>query len=211
METVQITVYKFDELPEDVQIKLIEKEREKEDFEWLYDEARETVEKFFKLSGVKSGRDRWLEFSLSHFEGNILELKGLRLRTWILNNWGDWLYKGKYYSLWSKTEKSFEYHKNGHPVLKKRRSKCQFTKDCVLTGVYYDNDFLEAIYDFIENYKNQKGAEYTTLEDLIQNCFESLKYTIEDEIEALNDDDHISDSIRGQDLRYDINGQQINF
>lgn len=217
MKTLQIETYKFRELPENVQNELIEKQRAKEDFKGLYDDAHETVKKFFKLSGVKEGRNSWLDFSVGSFDGNILTLTGLRLRTWIINNWGEWLYKSKYYSLWSKTEKSFEHYKEGHPVLKKRRSKCQLTKDCVLTGVYYDDELLEPFYSFIEDYRSfnsyptgANDAENICLEDLLQRAFDNLYSTIEDEKEALDDDAHIADNLTGLDYDYTIDGNQIN-
>lgn len=218
MKTIEIKAYKFRELPENIQAELIAQQREVEDFGWLYDEARETAEKFFQLSGVESGRDSWLSFSVRNFDDNILMLTGVRLRTWLINNWGGWLYTGKYYSLWSKTEVSFEHYKEGHPVLKSRRSKCTFSKDGVLTGVYYDNDLLEPFYSFIEDYKNfsdypagANDAENICLEDLLQRGFDNLKSTIEDEIEALQDDDHIADSLTGLGDDYTIDGKLLNF
>lgn len=218
MKTVQLTVYKFNELPENIQSKLIEKYRDGQSFDDMYGEAQQTVEKFCELSGVESVYKSWLEFRVPNFDGNVLILTGLRLRTWLINNWGGWLYKRKQFSLWSKTEKSFKHYKEGYPKLKIRRSKVLTDKSCVLTGVCYDDDLLEVFYNFIDDYKNfseyPKGAndaENICLEDLLQRAFDQLKCSLEDEQLARFDSGYIADELSGQELDYDINGNEINY
>ena len=166
MRVMKTNVYEFKELSEGGQTRAVDEINELADFQQEYNEAEETVK----------------QFELNSFKPDC-ELKGLRLRKWILNNWGEWLYKGKCFSLWSKTDIPFnKHHGKPFPKLKDRRSKIMFESSYVLTGVYYDNEFLKPVYEFAENY-NEKCSKIG-IEELISNCYQNLKNAIEREIEA---------------------------
>lgn len=138
-----------------------------------YNEAHDTVKEFCRLSGIKEGDRSWLEFSTDRIDDDVLNLSGLRLRKWILNNW-TWLYKSKYIGHISKPIK--------HKRIKVKNtffpyySGCQVENSCVLTGVCWDDSLLSPVYDFIAFKGNYKD---TNLDDLLSDCFYSLKKDLE--------------------------------
>lgn len=90
----------------------------------------------------------------------IENLSGIRLLTYLHNNYFNILFKGKYY------------YKNR----KHRHAKTILDNCCTLTGYYMDNEILNPIYDFMKKPKKE-----TTFHDLINECMESW-------IEACNTD-----------------------
>lgn len=209
MKTIEITLYKFEELSKEAQQKAINNYRNEghNDSEYYYNEAHETVKKFNNIFGTKEGRDSWLDVRTSHIDDNTINLKGLRLRTYIINNYWSQLYKDKIFSLFSKTEKSYTYYKEGYPVLKKKYSKVLFNNSCVLTGVSYDHDILEAIYNLIDKY-DSKQHDNLDMETLFENCFYSLKKSLDNEDEYTNSDEYIFEELINSDHEFTENGEQ---
>jgi hypothetical protein len=204
MRTIRTKIYKFEELSEDAQQKAINKHREVMDNDFIYDDTHKVVEAFNDVFETKEGRNSWLDVYTDHMEENILELKGLRLQKYLWNNYKNQLFKGKYYSLWSKKDISYKYHKNGYPVLKSRYSKVLKQNSCVLTGMCYDDDMLQPIYDFLEkrNFSNCTITFY----HLINDCFDELRKTVENEIDYRNTDDAIIEEIKANDYEFTENG-----
>lgn len=204
MRTIRTKIYKFEELSEDAQQKAINKHREVMDNDFIYDDTHKVVEAFNDVFETKEGRNSWLDVYTDHMEENILELKGLRLQKYLWNNYKNQLFKGKYYSLWSKKDISYKYHKNGYPVLKSRYSKVLKQNSCVLTGMCYDDDMLQPIYDFLEkrNFSNCTITFYHLLND----CFDELRKTVENEIDYRNTDDAIIEEIKANDYEFTENG-----
>lgn len=209
--TIRTKVYKFNELTEDAKQKAIEKFRNNGiDTDFIYDEAEKTVKEFHKLFRTKADGRSWLDVYTGHIDDNIMNLKGLRLRTYILNKFGHGLYKGKYFSLWSKTEKSYKHYKNGYPVLKSRRSKVIVDNCCTLTGVCYDDSILQPIYDFIDNYKQKADYySYMDFETLMNDCFSELSKDIENEVEAMNEDGEIAETIQANEYEFTADGRRF--
>lgn len=207
--TIRTKVYKFDELNENAKQKAIENYRNSSvDTSFIYDDAHETVKKFHEIFGTKEGRNSWLDVNTDSIDDNICELKGLRLQKYIWNNFKTSLYKGKYFSLWSKTEKSYKHYKDGYPVLKSRRSKVMLDNSCVLTGVCYDDSLLQPVYDFLERY--QQKADYYSYMDfatLINDCFESLEKDVKSEEESQYDDDVITENIVNNEYEFTADGR----
>lgn len=208
MRTVRTKVYKFDELSEQAQQKAVDSYIAQYGIEtdFIYDEAHETVKAFHEAFGTKENRRSWLECDCSNIENDVLELKGLRLRTYIINNFWDNLFKGKYFSLWSKTEVSFKYHKEGYPVLKSRHSKVLFDNTCTLTGVCYDMSLLQPIYDFIEYKDKPDYYSYMDFETLMNDCFASLEKDIDSEVEAQSSFEVVSEQLRSNDSEFTKQG-----
>lgn len=213
MKTIRTKVYSFSELNEAAQQKAINNYRNNGiDTDYIYDDAHNTVKQFNNLFGTKESGRSWLDINTGHIDDNILNLKGLRLRTYIINNFGHKLYKGKYFSLWSKTEKSYKYYKEGFPVLKSRYSKVLFDNCCVLTGVCYDNSILQPVYDFIENYKGKADYySYMDFETLMNDCIAELGKDIESEIDGINEDAHIAELLQNNDQEYTKDGKEFNY
>ena len=200
--TTTKTIYEFSELSEDAKQTALNEYRQTNDDDFFRTELVESIKKLIDLFGLKSGRE-WCDLSTSHMDDCILELKGLRLRTYLINNyWGD-LYKGKYYSLWSKTEKSFKHYKEGYPVLKSRHSKVMFDNCCVLTGVCFDDDILAPIYDFFASPKND-----TTFADLIGEIENAISGAFRSNEEWVNSDEYITDVFEANQYEFDEDGSR---
>ena len=180
MRTIEISIYKFSELSDESKRKALDK------FEpfvgFIYDDAHETVKAFCEVFGVKEGRHNWLDFNTDYIDDNILELTGQRLRTYLINNFYSEIYKPK------------TYYKG---VNKKRKSKIFVNNDCVLTGVCYDHDMLEGIYNFI-----QKPCEHTDFKDLIGNAFHDLRKSVEDEASYRYSDEAKIEDIEANDYEF---------
>ena len=209
MKTIEIKLYKFSELSEDAKEIALDDYRSggDEDCSYFYDEAYETVKKFNSLFGINEGSRSWLDFSTSYFDDTILELKGLRLRKYIINNFSHGLYKGKYFSLWSKKDVSFKHHKNGYPVLKTRYSKVMLENCCVLTGVCYDNSMLKPIYEFLDWNLRPDYNSYMDFETLIGDCFHNLNSDLESEVEYRNSDEAIIETIEANEYDFTEEGK----
>ena len=182
MKTIEKILYSFDELSYKAKEKAMNKYYESEDFFYIWDDAHETVEAFCDKTIVRTSINSWLEPNFNHIEDSILNLTGVRLMKYFINNF-DFLYKPKYL-------KSYDEHKT-HRMIKNKiaintghkyslaYSNIQKETSCNLTGVCYDDDFLKPIYDFL-----QKPTKNKTFEDIISDCFYCLKNSIESEIEA---------------------------
>jgi len=209
--TIRTKVYKFDELSEDAKQTAIDYYRNNSvDTSFIYDDAHNTVKEFHNIFDTKEGNRSWLDVNTDGIEDNVLELTGLRLQKYIWNNYKTKLYKGKYFSLWSKTEKSYKHYKEGYPVLKSRHSKVILDNCCVLTGICYDNSLLQPMYDFLERYNDKKDYySYMTFETLINDCFESLQKDIENEESAQYEDENIIDNILANEYEFTADGRRF--
>lgn len=214
MRTVRTKVYKFNELSEKAKDKAIEwyrnSGRANEDSSYSYDEAHESVQLFHDIFGTKEGSRSWLDVQTGHIYDNIINLKGLRLQKYIWNNFKTSLYKGKYYSLWSKTEKSYKHHKDGYPVLKSRHSKVFLDNSCILTGICWDNSLLQPVYDFLEKYQDKADYySYMDFETLMNDCFASLTKDLESEDEYRNSDEAIIEAIQSNEYEFQKDGTKF--
>ena len=211
MRTIETKIFTFDELSEEAKENAVNSIRSKGiDTDFIYDDAYETVKQFNDVFGCTENNRTWLEAELNNLSEDVLNLKGLRLRTYIINNFSHELIKGKYFSLWSKTDVSYKYHKEGYPVLKSRNSKVLFDHCCVLTGVCYDDTILGPVYDFIYNYKGKQDYYiYMDFQTLINDCFECLERDIENEITARNEDESIIEDIKANGYEFTEDGELI--
>lgn len=194
MKTLTIKTYKFEELSEEVQNRLIENYTPFTDY--IYDDAYKTVKKFNELFDISEGSLSWLDFK-TNFDENVEQLTGLRLRKYIINNYGYALFKHKYIGNLKNREKFT-------PVY----SKIQKDNCCVLTGVCYDDSMLMPIYKFIE-YKNPIEFKNYTIEDLIEDCFDNLKQDIEDEVGSRYSESSKVDELINEDKDYLIDGREF--
>ena len=111
---------------------------------------------------------------------------------YIYNNYFYDIYKGKYYSLWSKTNKKSSNAKLG--VLKSKHSNVIFDNSCVLTGYYLDDEILKPIYDFLKCPKNINfySLMRKCLNNWINACIKDYEYctSMEYFLEEANDFKH---------------------
>lgn len=88
-------------------------------------------------------------------------------------------------------------------------SRIQKENCCILTGMCYDDDFLKPIYDFVYNFREFPSANYQTFEDLIQYCFDSLKSSIESEIEYRESREAIEEEIQENCMEFTEDGNEF--
>lgn len=127
------------------------------------DENEKVLNKFENIFPIKinswsyGGYDNHIGFNMT-CDDEISELKGIRLLSYIWNNYRDDIFKGKYYSTNGYYDKKNNYH------YKYRHSKIILNTDCVLTGYYLDVDILQPIYIFLNKPSN------TSFNELIEEC-----------------------------------------
>jgi len=208
MKTIQVNLYQFSELSDEAKEKAINHFRNSnyDETPFFINEANSTFEKFAKIFSINWNNIDYEEpyrndYNLT-FDDNIVNLSGQRLATYIWNNYKRDLFKGKYYSLWSKKDVSYKHYKDGYPVLKIRHSKVIIEHSCVLTGVCYDEDILQPIYEFLD-----KPKDNINFETLINDCIYSLCYSVSSEIDYRNSDEGITEEIEGNEYDFDENGK----
>lgn len=206
--TIRVKLFKFNELSEKAKETAINEVRNNGgiDTSHYYEDAEGTVKEFCEIFGVETGRRSWLDVSTDKIDDNICNLKGLRLRKYIVNNFWHNIYKGKYFLLWSKTEKSYKHYPEGYPVLKTRYSKVIFERSCPLTGVWSDNAILFPIYEFLDGKGNWME---TTFEDLMKECFESLRKDLEDSDSYAYSDEAITEEIENNEYEFTKDGERF--
>jgi hypothetical protein len=214
MKTITVNLYSFNELSQAAKEKVIQEIRNNNpnDYDYIWNDAHKTVKEFHKIFPTKEGLNSWLDYKLTNFdyEDEILNLSGLRLRKYILNNFGSYLFKAAYKG--SLKTNDYVSHKRIKSPLELNSVGNRFNpyysaifKDnsCVLTGVCYDDDLLNPIYKFLESdYKN----ESINLKYLFDECFHSLKKSIESEIEWNESDEGIKDFIESNDYEFTEEG-----
>jgi hypothetical protein len=210
MRTVTTTLYSFDELSEEAKQTAIENFRGGGvETSYYWDEARESVKEFHDIIGTKEGNSSWLDIQTGHIEDDILQLSGVRLRTYLINNFPELFYERKYRTSFSKDERP-----STHPMrsTKNRKDGTFWIKHhsnfltescCPLTGVCYDEDILDPLKAFI------KQPDSRTFEDLLSETMESLRISLEKEDDYRNSDEAIQEDIEANDYEYTEYGQTV--
>lgn len=216
--TIQTTVYSFSELSDEAKQNAINNYRDNQDFSHIYCEAYESVKVFNEIFGTKEGYNSWLDIRTSMINDDILMLSGVRLQTYIWNNYGSKLWKRKYLKHGKLSENHKQYHRMRNQSQIKSNcankglwsisyySNVQRDNSCVLTGVCYDDDLLQPIYDFL---KTPQKDNFVSFEDLINDCSESLRVALKMEEEAMQTDDYIIDEIDANEYEFTEDGKLI--
>lgn len=217
MRTIRTKIYSFNELTAEGQAAAIENYRNNIlSFDFIYSDAENTVTAFCEAFNVKTGSRSWLDINTDHIEDSILELSGLRLRKYLLNNFGPTLYKRKYlkhgqlsdnYKKWHRMIKQNEIKTgpNKGKISTSYYSNIFFeTNNCNLTGMCYDCDIMQPLYDFLE----LRSFDSTNFEDLLKSCFDSMRKTLKDEEEYMQTDEYIIEEILSNDYEFLSNGTQ---
>ena len=197
----QITqhIYKFDELSAKVKTKVLDRFRDEVDVTYIRNEVGDTRDTFMDM--VKG------------FEPKE-NIKGLRLRTYILNNFCNEIFKPKYYSVNFNRDRPIEHNRIESSYSKHLThywfsyySGCQVEYSCPLTGVIWDFDVLQPIMDLI-TYKAEQRKELNDLnwDTLIRKCLESLSNAEDSEIECHHSDDAVTEFIKSMDYEFYENG-----
>jgi hypothetical protein len=198
-QTIEQTIYSYSDLllPENESLKekVIGNFRDSEDYSYIWNEAYYTVKKFNEVFDLKGGVSSWLDFNSDcNNDAFQYELTGIRLRTFIINNYYSNIYSAKIFRL-----------KNNWN--KRRTSKLFKTNCCELTGVYYDDMILAPIYNLIESYTDKMSE--VSFKDLITDCYENLRIAINEIIEYNESDEGLLERIESTGYEFDEDGDII--
>ena len=215
MRTIRTKIYLFSELNSAAQEKAINDFRNSGvETDFIYFDIEKTVKAFNDVFNIKTGRNSWLEFSTNHIDDDILNLSGLRLRKYLLNNFGATLYQRKYLKNGGISDNFKKYHpmRKQREILENCENKGKISvsyysnifvseNECNLTGVCYDYDIMQPIYDFLKN-----PDQNTNFNDLIDQCFEAINKTVKNEIDYLNSDEAIKETLTNNDYEFTKDG-----
>lgn len=213
MRTVRTKVFRFDELTRKAQSKAIDKEREDQDYQWIFDDAGESLQAFADIFNITLRNFDFMEMGRSEWtigiDDNIKALTGHRLAKYIWNTHKRDLFKGKYYGKLvstfadgSKIPVSPEYPIGQRHV--KRYSGCQLSNDGVLTGVCYDHSVLAPLYDFLN-----KPLETEDFTNVLSDCLYSLAKDVRNEVEANEQDAAIIENFEANGAEFFSNGKRF--
>jgi hypothetical protein len=196
--TIEQTVYNYSDLllPENEALKAkVITNFETGDFDYIWNDAHQTVKKFNEVLNLREGVHSWLDFNPNcSNDAYQYDLTGLRLRTFVINNFYSDLY-----------ERKLIY--KGNNIKKSRVSKLFKNRCCVLTGVCYDESILQPVYNLIEKYDNSMSE--LTFEQLIKDCLNTLRKDIDNEIEYNQSDVAILETIQANEYEFDSDGNII--
>lgn len=209
MQTKTINIYSFAELCEDAQNKAIENYRNSDrEQSFYYDEIIQSVKAVAELFSLKFGNE-YSDIRTGHIDDNILQLKGVRLYKYLVNNYYSDLFKPAYIKTIDGEHfykqficKRFKGQKGMHTQI---YSRIRISKDnCPLTGVCYDADILAPIYDFIA-----KIDTSMTFEDLLDEIGNTVSKCFENTEEWLNSDEFIREElINNEHTEYTEDGKE---
>jgi Fe-S cluster biosynthesis and repair protein YggX len=218
MRTIRTKIYNFSELSKEAQQNAFENYRNNYlTFDFIYSDAESTVKAFCDAFSVKSGSRSWLDCNTSNIDDNILNLTGLRLRKYILNNFGDTLYKRKYLKSGGNSKNLKPFHRmRKQNEIKSGPNKglfysiyysniCKVAQNCNLTGMCYDDDMMRPIYDFLE----LRTFSSTNFEDLLNECFNEMRNTLEKEKDYMETDEYITEEIEANEYEYTEEGNKF--
>jgi hypothetical protein len=209
MKTIRTKVYQFSELSDSAKQKAIEWYRTGSDDGQIYaDEIIDSVKELAKIFNLEFGRE-YTDIRTSHIDDNILELQGVRLYKYIVNNYSHHLFRPKYI-------KSIDRAVYWNQFICKRKkgtngdytqlySKWRKDNSCVLTGVCYDMDILNPVYEFLA-----RPDKTTTFADLISDIESAIQKTFDSNETYVNSDSYVIESIEANEYDFTADGKRFN-
>lgn len=210
MRTIRTKVYNFNELSEPAKQKAINWYRSANDDSYYYDDIISSAKAIVDLFGLKTGRS-YTDIRTGHMDDNILELSGLRLYKYIVNNYYNNLFTPKYIKTIDRELKCKQFICKVHTGVKGKFtqlfSKLTMVNDgCPLTGVCSDYDILQPVYDFLK-----KPDKSTTFEDLIKDIEHEISKTFRDTEEWVNSDEFIKDELINNEYEFTKDGNLFSY
>lgn len=209
MRTIEINAYSYNELNEKAKQNAIYNYLKNADNSYIYEDFINTINKFNELFNLTSG-NTYFHYTIN-LNTEVINLTGLRLRKYIINNFGFALFKPKYIKNLKENTKPINHkrirvkeYKNGN-FSNTYYSAINTAIDCNLTGVYTDYEILKPIHDFIE-YKDTKNYFYTDFEELISDCFQNLEKALKIEEEYINSEEYILENFEINGFEFDEQG-----
>jgi hypothetical protein len=208
MKTIEINLYSFDELSESAKENAINNYRQKYNYDcqFYFDEIIDSCKEVAELFEFKFGRE-YTDVRTSHIDDDILNLSGVRLLKYIVNNYYNDLFVPKYIKSINRElrcqqficEVRKDYKGNFYTML---YSKLKKDNSCVLTGMGYDDDILQPVYDFLK-----KPDKSTTFADLLKDIENAIRKTFEDVENWVNSDEYIIDNMQANEYEFTIDGK----
>lgn len=203
MKTIEIKLYKFEELSSEAQKTAVEKWRNDTEDSFSLNEILQSLTKFaeefnIKIRDYSLGYNSNIDARLGHIDDVILGLKGSRLVAFINNNFSHILYERKGYG-------SYEKKLNGKYDYKRRSRINVINTCCPFTGVCFDEDILTPIRAFM-----QCPGKHDTYEQLLQDCISSCEQSADKAVEYENSFEYIKDTIEANDYDFTIEGKCTN-
>ena len=199
MKTIEIKLYKFEELSEAAQQAAIQQWQEQDSDNWCLKELIDSLKAFAEAFNINLYNYSLCDYShidarLGHINDEILELSGARLVTYIYNNYKHILYECKGYGDYRKLPSNkWDY---------KRRSKSKIINTCCpFTGVCFDEDIL----DPIRNFMLRPGKD--NYEQLLQDCINSAEISANNAVEWENSSEYISETLIANDYDFTKEGE----
>lgn len=211
MITKEITLYRFDELPEESQKRVIERKSSRVseiESEFVSMDYRNILNKFAAFADIKMGK--WsvdasnFEFSygyknekvyINELTGDYIEqdmVTGKLLFRFVNNNWIDQIVKRKYI----KHLKGKARHYN---LIKEEES-------CFLSGMCYDAEIADVICHYYRNWT--KYPKKYSLDDLILDCLDAFFKNWKESLEWTESEECIKEFIEREDNLYFENGNE---
>lgn len=165
MEQITVNICTFNELSDEakeVALQWWRNSNYENGYAWD-SENRDTAEAFCKMFDVTLDRNNRPHV---HATDEIRDLTGIRLMSYLWNNYGNVLYKPKYI---------YNSKLGISDNTKSRYSKCQFDNSCVLTGYCMDDYILQPVYNAM--HKPYPGI----FEDLISECVQAYETAVEND------------------------------
>lgn len=179
MKIVQIKVYKFHELKEDVRDKVVDNWRNDDSYLWS-SENNNVLNEFVKLAPVKVqgfeyGYRKYINFSVDdidfRYDDEIQEMTGVRL---------------------------WKYLRNHFPALCEMTVKYQ---ECPLTGYYLDYDILKPLESFL------KRPDKRGIEEIMSDCIHAWLDACDSDYDYWLSAESIIDDINANDYDFTVDGK----
>lgn len=199
MKEIKLKIYTFDELSEEAQHAVCEREREKTDNFGTYAQEDDAIERHETLKGFCRALGLWFDVDYDHCHRFIswgfkdCSIDGKEITGKYLWRFLDKVYfnirSRKFYGKFVPCEKDAE-----HPIgqrLVSRRSRIQWIEqNCPFTGMCFDCDILDEIFKW---YK--KPDWNMSLHDLLDDCFSTFLSRWAEDDEYHMTDEYIGDMI----------------
>lgn len=194
-----VILFKFQELPENVREKVREEfiSTVSNDYDF-HEECKalntlgELLDVTFDVSFDESRTYyKKVKYTKENYYSQEEELSGLRLRTWVINNYYKYLV----------TPKRYHIRNNWN---KKRFSKIKQERDgCHITGLYLDDCLTKPIFDFLDNPRPKLHYNYL---DLCDDILDAFVKQCQNEYEYRYSDDFIIDTADCWNLLFGADG-----
>lgn len=174
MKTTSIDLYRYDELPEEVQESVFDKYYETyasdmAQMEW-YD-FNESLERFCDICDIvfleaEHGHIRWREKNEADYYNSI---RGKYVRRWYNNN------------LYDNCIEPVIFFSPKYGSMRKRVSKILYTsEDCPWTGIYYDTEFISRIHTIMDKPLKDDYSLRDFLTEVLDNTYQFYRDCVDE-------------------------------